>query len=973
MTVKVVDNGDGTLTATAQYDTDGAVFANAYHSEGNVVLSVKKDLTGAGRKLADEQFSFELRDSSGRVLQTKTNDAEGNVAFDKIAYTEEDVKNSPITYTIREKNDGKKGYTYDSKVYTVSVDLTDDGQGKITAVPTYKVGDTVDKDPTFHNTYAASGQVSLRADKELTGRAIKDGEFTFALTGLDDKVSQTKTNSGTSVIFDNIKYAEPGVYHYTITETKGEKASVGYDSHAEEVTVTVSDKGDGTLKAVPNYDAEGAVFKNTYTSEGSVVLRASKTLKTKRLAAGEFTFALKDADGKVLQTKANAEDGSVAFDQIKYDQTDVTGKPIVYTIEEQIPDDAKVVGDEYVKDGVTYNRTVYTAEVTLKDDGEGKITAVVDYKDGYTSVQDAVFENVYESKGQIEITGQKSLAGRALEDGQFHFYIKNEVGSVVSSGSNDVAGKITFDQPLTFTQVDMNGKTDVDKTYTVEEVVPDPKPAGYTFDQPKTIKIHLTDDGNGKITAQVTDDSQPLEFANTYEAKGDITLQAEKKVAGTKLKDQQFTFALSDEDGQPVIDADGNPMIAKNDADGKVTFKPLVYTQDDLDGKKIATKRYTISEVNDKQDGYTYSDVTYPVVVTLEDLGTGVIKTSADLKADDVVFTNPYHATGTITLGAKKTLKGQTLKGGMFDFELVDQDGKVLQTKTNDADGKVTFDTIAYDETDLEKAPYIYTIREKADESKPYIYDDSEQKVTVTLEDDGKGKITAQADKKAEEIEFTNTYIGTQASIGATKALSGRDWTDTDKFAFDLKAVTADAPMPDKQIAYATKANPTADFGQVLYEKEGTYEYQITEEVPAGAVAGVLNGLVYDTNSHKVIVKVVKDPDSGQLIATVTYDDSLSNLTITNTQKPTGGDNDTTEGGDEDESGSDDTSSGDSDYSDGGSDDVSSGSGSSSKGTSAAKTGDMNTTGWLLILAVAAGSLVVLVSKRRKDQESEEN
>ncbi len=257
VTVNVVDNGDGTLTATPTYPTD-VTFNNTYEASGSVSLAAAKGIDG--RDLAADEFSFQLKEGA-TVLQTKTNAADGSITFDAINYSVADK--GLHTYTITELPGSLGGVTFDPMVLTVTVDVVDNGDGTLTATPTYPA------DVTFNNIYNADGSIALAASKILTGRTLAAGEFSFQLKE-GDTVLQTKTNAADgSVMFDAIPYTvmDKGLHTYTITEVVGTEANMHYDPLVLTVTVNVVDNGDGTLTATATYP-ENVVFQNEYLTPG---------------------------------------------------------------------------------------------------------------------------------------------------------------------------------------------------------------------------------------------------------------------------------------------------------------------------------------------------------------------------------------------------------------------------------------------------------------------------------------------------------------------------------------------------------------------------------------------------------------------------------------------------------------------------------------------------------------------------------
>ena len=361
-------------------------------------------------------------------------------------------------------------------------------------------------------------------------------------------------------------------------------------------------------------------------------------------------------------------------------------------------------------------------------------------------------------------------------------------------------------------------------------------------------------------------------------------------------------------------------QTATNAADGTVAFAPISYELSDLGGADAKDFHYTVSEVAGTNKGMTYDgsvkDVTVHVAL---DKASGTLATSVTFAGNDATFTNTYKADGAAYLAAHKQLDGKALEAGAFSFELKDANGNVLQTKQNDADGTVTFDPISYtqdvlknaDGTYKDSATYTYTVSEQIPEGAAqnadgtYVkdgvtYDGHSEQVTVHVVDRGNGTLAVTyGDAQSEQapvLTFVNNYRtdATTAQLSAHKQLQGRSWVDGETFTFEMKALTEGAPMPESATATAAApadgaATSTATFGTMTFDKAGSYDYLITEQVPADAVnaEGVAYaqatdkqkaadtftkaGITYDASAHKATVDVT-DNGQGKLQATVTYD-----------------------------------------------------------------------------------------------------
>lgn len=431
--VIVTDKGDGTLELKVQYPegTDSLAFKNLYGegAEAEITINGHKQYevaSGDNEPDITGKYTFTITGSEGAPMpkQTKvTNDYAGNVEFGAITYTMENVfgdtgskaevaeaaegaaedeaedevegtaeaksakREKTFTYTVAESG-SVPGVQNDGSSKTFTVKVTDNGNGKIAVEKSWKENEFPF---SFTNTYSVdpvdySINTDLTITKELDGRELKEGEFTFELVGEDKKVVSTAQNSADgSVTFGKIKFTKPGTYNYVIREQEESAGGVEYDSAEHTVVVVVTDNGDGTmtakaeLKSRNGEDAKDTiVFKNSYTAQpASVTLGASKAYVGGELKDGQFTFELKDKDGKVVSKAKNTKEGQIVFETISYDQAG--------TYEYKISE----VNDEQ-KD-VTYDKTVYGVTVTVTDNQEGSLMAAVEYDGGKAPV----FTNKY--------------------------------------------------------------------------------------------------------------------------------------------------------------------------------------------------------------------------------------------------------------------------------------------------------------------------------------------------------------------------------------------------------------------------------------------------------------------------------------------------------------------------------------------------------------------------------------------------
>lgn len=374
VTIVVTDNGYGTLSANVS--KDALEFENSYEAKAaKVQLSFAKKLSGRPTALAAGEFQFQLKDAQGNVAATVSNDAAGNVTFPSMAFGEAGT----YVYKVSEVAGSAAGVSYDAGVRTVTIKVTDDGQGFLAAKT------SVDGDTTFANTYKADPvsygvTQDVKVSKTLTGRDLRAGEFAFELVENGKVVATAHNDAEGNVNFDALKYDEAGTHTYVVREAKDSLGGVKYDSSEHVVTVVVTDDGSGKLSAKATSADGQIVFKNAYSAAPtSITFGGTKVLTGAELAAGQFAFQLKDAQGNVVATATNAADGSLVFEPVSLD---AAGE---YHLTLSEVNDAQ--------DNVTYDDHVYQLDVTVADDGEGSLYVASYTVDGGTDLP--VFENAY--------------------------------------------------------------------------------------------------------------------------------------------------------------------------------------------------------------------------------------------------------------------------------------------------------------------------------------------------------------------------------------------------------------------------------------------------------------------------------------------------------------------------------------------------------------------------------------------------
>jgi pilin isopeptide linkage protein/LPXTG-motif cell wall-anchored protein len=525
------------------------------------------------------------------------------------------------------------------------------------------------------------------------GNALAGAEFEVVRdrTGQTIETITTDTNGDgqfTNLLKDN----------YTIKETK---APNGYDLSGEEIKIAPAD-----------FDSNKEVFKDVVNKKSvslptNIQLEAVKELTGKILANGQFNFELLDDQGTVLQTKSNDAAGKISFDPINYTQEGTYD----YTIREVAGTDSTI----------TYDSTEYKVTVTVTDNG-GQLEATANY------AGQAIFKNTYQpAAGDIVLEASKQLDGKLLTAGQFNFELLDDQGTILQTKSNDASGNIYFD-PINYTQVGTYN-------YTIREVAGTDSTITYDSTEYK-VTVTVTDNG-GQLEATANYAGQAI-FKNTYKpTAGNIVLEASKQLDGKLLTAGQFNFELVDDQGTVL-------QTKSNDASGNIYFDPINYTQ-------AGTYDYIIREAVGTDSTITYDATEYKVTVTVEDIAGQLTATAVYEKTP--LFKNTYKpAPESAVLEASKQLEGKKLASGQFSFELVDEQGNVLQTKENDALGKIYFDPINY----TAAGTYKYIIREVAGNDNTITYDTTEYQVTVTVTDqNGQLAVTASY---ASEARFKNTY-----------------------------------------------------------------------------------------------------------------------------------------------------------------------------------------------------------------------
>ena len=598
--VKVTDNGQGQLVAAVT--GDNPTFTNTYKAATtSATITATKVLNG--KALEAGKYEFELKEGD-KVIGTATNAADGTVTFEDIKY----AAAGNHTYTITEKAGSEKGVTYDTAKHEVKVAVTDNGAGQLVATVT-------DNNPTFTNTYkATTTSATITAKKVLDGKALEADKYEFELKEGDEVVATAKNAADGTVTFKDIEYKEAGDHTYTITEKAGSEAGVTYDKSTYNVTVNVTDNGQGKL--VADVKDNNPTFTNTYKATSTTAtITATKVLDGKELVADAYTFELKEK-GAVVATAKNTASGEVVFN---VDYTEAGEH--TYTITEK-------AGTE---SGVTYSTESYTVKVNVVDNGQGQLVATVDEAE-------RPFTNIYKAASTtVNITAKKVLTGKALEAGKYEFELK-EGDKVIGTATNAVDGTVAF--------AGIEYKEAGSHTYTISEKAG--SEAGVTYDTAThKVTVEVVDNGAGKLVATVTDNNPT--FTNTYVASSTQVTFTAKKVLngkGEELAAGQFKFELKQ--GDTVVET------ATNAADGTVTFKAI-------DFATAGEHTYTITEVKGDDTNIKYDENSYKVTVTVTDNGAGQLVT--EVTGNNPTITNTY--TEPKKEEPKEEPKGEQPKGDL--------------------------------------------------------------------------------------------------------------------------------------------------------------------------------------------------------------------------------------------------------------------------------------------------------------------
>lgn len=804
--VTVVDDGRGSLVATPTLVSGSNAFVNSYGVEldynAKGGFAIAKELIGASA--VEGVFSFTVTAEGDDVLGIAgthvspwlTEGQAGIVAATKgqIVFTQADAGKT-WNYTVTENAPGT-GFTCECATWNISVSVADDpAAGRLSVTTTASGGDasrtwtyTSDADGAepaivkFVNRYAASGATAdIYGTKELTGRPMTDGEFSFELAyaAQPANVVARAQNQAGGVDFGKLGYTTESLAKlvadglaaktdtgwsvgYVAREVTDGLSGRGITASASSfsVTVNITDAGNGTLTCSVEYPEGGLAFKNEYQAESATIgLAATKTLLVPDglvgpgNIAGKFNFTVTGEDGAPMPehpTATNDASGTVNFGNITFTLENTFGGAVAMAAEEPggAVDEVDALAAEVKTNeqggapegGVLLDTPVISENDSpddgKKDDGQSDAAAPVD----------AAEPNV-EPEGQAEpeapladVPVVKEVPAESVEpEASVARWVYRRGNALCRASVKQDAAEA---DPVAPTDKPTGPRSRVFR-YVVTESGSLPGVANAP-NASRDVYIKVTDDGAGHLSAEIVE-SDDLVFKNSYSASATTaTIGARKVLEGRDLAAGEFEFVLLDADGKAV-------RTARNAADGSVTFDAIEYSAP-------GAYTYTIAEGAGNAGGVTYDGRRHEVKVTVVDNGAGALVAVAEY-ADEATFVNTYKALpADVAIAAKKVLKGTTLTEGQFTFVLKGtvNDEPIELTATNDADGNVAFPHLEL----TSAGTYTFTVSEVAGREARVTYDKRAFTVTVEVTDDGSGKLSATVSNDAPEgaMVFVNTY-----------------------------------------------------------------------------------------------------------------------------------------------------------------------------------------------------------------------
>ena len=725
-TIRVENNATLTADEITTPQTDPAFWNNTelgFWVSGDKTVTVQKEWVGdeeADRKDITVQLVADGKKLDG-MTKTLTKASGWSAEFSKLPGIKD---GKPIVYTVEETNT-PDGYT--SKVEPINESNV------------IKVVNTSNKPKVTETTanLVVKKAFEVAGDQEHTQLPITEGQFEFVLKDENNKVVETAKNQADGTVnFKALTFNKEGTHTYTITENKGTDATINYSTQSITATVDVKKEND-KLVATVTYSGGDGEQKNTITntqnkpkvSNAKVTLKLKKTFEGGELKGDDFEFVAKDSNDKVVGTTKNKKDGSITFDNITVDKAGT----FKYTITETKGTDKTI----------TYSDKTITATVVVVEKDNALVVEQISYSDGQTETN--TFTNKKEAPKAESVTAtlqvkkllKEGETNLPLTDDQFEFVLK-EGDNTLETAKNKANGTVTFKE-LTYTEEGTH-------TYTITENQGTDTSINYSKQMiTATVEVKKAND---KLVATVTYSGGDAEKGDTFTntktpptptspAEKPTTAQFKAKkvlaINGSSdrtLKANEFTFLLKDQNGT-LVDT------KTNGENGDILFNPVSFNE-------AGTFTYTIVEQKPAtpESAITYDESVHTVTVTVTKDENGQLNADVqyDGKKNIPTFTNTYTPPTPPTPSEKqittsKILEGRDLQGGEFSFNLLDENGTVLQTKQNAADGTVTFDAIAYTEAMI--GTHKYTIKEVVPADQANIqYDEGQVDVTVTVTKD---------------------------------------------------------------------------------------------------------------------------------------------------------------------------------------------------------------------------------------------
>lgn len=989
-------NDNGVLVLSVQYlkgdvPVQGASFqfANSYDPTP-ATAAIKGSKTLTGRDMKDgETFGFELSAADDATQSAVTlpaaatvSDAKDGVAtgftFDKMSFN----KPGEYTFNVNETKwngeavpaaDGK-GMQFDRSTKMVKVTVTDDHAGSLKAEVTYPNG--ANGAVAFANKYATSSTYNgIQVEKTLIGRDMKAGEFSFTIEGRDDTSTalltdadkqftnennradgiadaMTKLSGHTFTQADNGKHFE-----FTVKEVIPDGAvqdqatglwyveatGLYYDGTNYDVSIDVTDDGDGQLTATTEIKVDGqdvnvVSFVNKYRAQDvsfdTANAELNKILQGRDWIENDsFDFTIKALDddapipmrdgsevSSVTLKSPNSKDGDAvpfSFGQITFTSDmvkDAPGHTRTFTYEV-----TEAAGN---LPGIQYSTNKATIQITVSDNGKGQLIASA-------TTQNGSFENRYSAELNYTAAGglnlAKTLTGRDMTDGQFSIKITPadqaaaEVlglpndGAVISmpaANDGDQVVKSALSSQAVFDQGDAG------ETYVYTVVEQGTAPNGYTYDTAqRTVTITVEGDaaqGTLKATTVVSggpegsktyvyssDAAGPQEkavvpFKNSYAASGEVGITATKSLTGRDLTEGEFSFAVKYAKGSDDL------LMASNEADGSIDFGKLSYTTETL--ADMAKNGYAVKTTTDNGPAWTIYYAAYekidslhklpggvsaqtqyiPFTVTVVDNGDGKLTATANTGDDGLVFKNVYSTGDPVSVGLSgmKVLKSDagltpaSIKG-KFTFTVTSDDAAAPMpqktTATNDANGNVDFGSIKFTLDDLNKALGATNTRAAdAGSSAASEADGQSAQGAATQNGAADSDVAGQAD--TEQGNAAGSGNGAEGSDGDAEGQGAVIAAGDGQSAASAKTVANDADAAGDGSDQTQSSEPSTRAG---VSRSHIFTYKVTE---SGSADGVTN----DTETKTVSFKVADD-GKGNLTVQRVGNDSAAAFTFTNT------------------------------------------------------------------------------------------